>query len=91
MNTLQQNKKLPNYYKIQDSLFEFDENHNPSNDSIHKEFMRLVKLRDEWEDVWRSTTNPSEKSDAHREFIICLDWFKKFLNTFDEDILFNKK
>jgi len=85
------NTKLPIYYKIQDSLFEFDVNHNPTNESIHKEFMRLVKLRNEWEDVWHSSTNPTEKEHAHREFIICLDWFKKFLNTFDEDILFNKK
>jgi hypothetical protein len=85
------NTKLPIPYKLQDSLFEFDVNNNPTNNSIHKEFMRLVKLRDEWEDIWHTSTNPYEKSNAHREFINCLDNFRRFLNTFDEDILFNKK
>ena len=89
MNNLQKTK-LPIRYRLGDSLFKFDENGYPTNDSIHKEFRRLVKLRDEWEDVWHTSTNPTIKSDAHIEFNICLDNFRKFLNTFDEDILFNK-
>ena len=86
-----QNTKLPIRYKIEDSLFKFDKNGYPTNDSIHKEFMRLVKIRNEWEDVWRSSTNPTEKSDAHTEFKQCLNYFRYYLNSFDEDILFNKK
>lgn len=86
-----QNTKLPIRYRVVDCLLKLDENGNFTNDSIHKEFMRLVKIRDEWEDVWHTSTNPIEKSDAHTEFKHCLDAFRKFLNTFDEDILFNKK
>ena len=89
MNTLQ-NTKLPISYKLQDSLFTFDVNGNVTNESIHNEFMRLVELRDEWEDVWHSSTNPTEKEHAHREFIHCLNNFRRFLNEFDEDILFGK-
>ena len=89
MNNLQ-NTKLPIRYKFEESLFKFDENGNLTNDSIHKEFMRLVELRDEWEDIWHSSTNPTEKYNAHREFNRCLNYFREFLNKFDEDILFNK-
>lgn len=86
-----QNTKLPISYTIKQSLFKYDKNGNLTNDSIHKEFMRLVELRDEWEDVWHSSKNPIEKSHAHTEFLHCLKMFREFLNTFHEDILFNKK
>jgi len=84
------NTKLPIYYNIVEGLLEDDGNGGVTNKSIHKEFMRLVKIRDEWEDVWHSSTNPTEKSHAHTEFKHCLNYFRRFLNEFDEDVLFGK-